>query len=103
MLRSACIENRQVPRDQIIAIRYDLFDDDPPEVVWLDSDTVARLELPTDRTLELDDIEAIDCNLEPICGNCFDDWLQLNGIDPLRSPEEKRFTHLADQLRDLAG
>jgi hypothetical protein len=50
--------------------------------------------------LEDPDANDFDLELKPVCGKCFGDWLRLNGIDPSPSPEEERFTHLADQLRD---
>jgi hypothetical protein len=102
MLRSACIENRRVPRDQIVAARFSILDHYPPVIAWFDCDSAARFEIPVDRTLELDDLDSCDFGLEPVCGKCFRDWLRSNGVDTSRSREEKRFTHLADQLRDLA-
>jgi hypothetical protein len=102
VLRAACRENRRIPRDRIVAVRFSILDEYPPSVAWVDSDAAARLDVPVGRTLELDDIETLDVDLEPVCGECFGDWLRLNGVDTSASPDEKRFTHLADQLRDLA-
>jgi hypothetical protein len=101
MLQSASRENRRIPRNQIVAVRFSLLDEYPPSIAWLDSDTAARLEVPVDRTLELEDVEALDVDLEPVCGKCFDDWLRFNGVDTSPSPDEKRFMHLADQLQGL--
>ncbi|HZF35842.1 MAG TPA: hypothetical protein VE914_18755 [Candidatus Angelobacter sp.] len=88
MLQSACIESRRISRDQIVAVCFSIFDDDEPEIAWLDSDTAARLEVPVDRTLEWDEVEKTQplVDLEPVCGNCFDDWLRLNGIDTSPRP-----------------
>jgi hypothetical protein len=100
-LRTACIENRRVSPDQIIAVRFSMFDEYPPSIAWLDHDAAARLKLPAERTLALDECDASDFNLEPVCGKCLGAWLRFNGVDPSPSPDEKRFTHLADQLRDV--
>jgi hypothetical protein len=86
VLRGACRENRRIPRDQIVAVHVTIHDDDPPEMAetfWLDSSTAARLAVPVDRMLDLDDakIDALFPGLEPVCGTCFSDWLRLNGVD----------------------
>jgi len=93
MLRSACSEDRRISRDQIVAVRVTIHDDEPPEMAetfWLDSSTAARLAVPADRMLDLDDvkIDALLASLKPVCWRCFDDWLRLNGVDPLSSPDE---------------
>jgi hypothetical protein len=100
MLRTACIEHRRVPPDQIVAVRFSVLDEYPPSIAWFDRDAAVRLNLPAERALALDDLDANDFDLEPVCGRCFGDWLRLNGVDPSPSPDEKRFTHLADLLRD---
>ena len=87
MLQSACIENRRISRDQIVAVHVTIHDDDPPEMAetfWLDSSTAARLAVPVDRMLDLDDVKVdalFAAGLEPVCWGCFRDWLRLNGVD----------------------
>ena len=93
VLRSACIENRRISRDRIVAVHVTIHDDDPPEMAetfWLDSSTAARPAVPMDRMLDLDDVkvDALFAGLQPVCGSCFDDWLRLNGVDTSSSPDE---------------
>jgi len=88
VLRTACIDNHRVERDQIVAVHVTMLDDDPPEIFWLDSSAAARLAVPADRMLDLDDdkVDTLFAGLEPVCWRCFDDWLRLNGVDTSPPP-----------------
>ena len=93
VLRAACRENGRISRDQIVAVHLAIDDDDTLETawtLWLDSSTAARLAVPVDRMLDLDDVkvEALFAGLEPVCWGCFDDWLRLNGVDTSSSTDE---------------